>query len=395
MYVEHLVKEIFHPLKDKLRMDGSFWLNIGDTYCASSTKHQGGRRDEEFYGSDGGELFYSKTEKTITRPKGSYMIPFRMALALEADGWIVRQDNIWDKSDSSMPEPVTDRSVKAHEFVFQLLKNSDNKIFWTHRDHGGTRVAPSPDHVFEDLLFRQEYKEKPVEWSDEKIKCVDCNGTGIAQDAGEFFDERECDLCSGTGEIRRWRKVNLWRGHDYYYDYTAVQEPMKTSKEQYLRGGASIRANSSVDVINGRPVGPTSFLTYPGGRNLRSVWHIRTEQYPEAHFAVFAVKLIEIPIKAGSSEKGACGKCGAPYTRQLKRGETIETVGWEPTCECKAPIVPCVVFDPFLGSGTTAAVCRRLGRFGFGAEANPVYAKIARGRIAESMPPPIDVQSFF
>lgn len=141
-----------------------------------------------------------------------------------------------------------------------------------------------------------------------------------------------------------------------------------------------------------------------GGRNLRSVWKINPQPYRGAHFAVFPMRLPERCIKLGTSEHGACAACGAPFERVVERvvpeaprfEENVvpnntphqrfswdqqrvrdenppKTVGWEPTCKCKKGLAPCIVLDPFLGSGTTVAAAIGLLRSGFGIEINPAY----------------------
>lgn len=153
-------------------------------------------------------------------------------------------------------------------------------------------------------------------------------------------------------------------------------------------------------------------------RNQRNVWHLGPEPYAEAHFATFPTEIPRRAIKAGTSEKGCCAACGAPWVRVVERsgvvdgsargsrfdsGKTVARTGgdrtqrgdrtltvargWEPGCECGAGCVPCVVLDPFLGSGTTVAVARELGRFGVGCELNPEYAKLASERIGKAEKP--------
>ncbi len=150
------------------------------------------------------------------------------------------------------------------------------------------------------------------------------------------------------------------------------------------------------------------------GRNKRSVWPLPTEPYPDAHFATAPTALVEPCIKAGTSEKGCCPKCGAPWVRLTERTkdwrEDAETAvqsyvvgadnrnirpsnggmsrseyrdaGWRPSCACDAGApIPCTVLEPFLGSGTTALVADRLGRHAIGIELNPDYAEQARARI--------------
>ena len=118
---------------------------------------------------------------------------------------------------------------------------------------------------------------------------------------------------------------------------------------------------------------------------------LATQPYPGAHFATFPERLVAPCIKAGTSERGACPACGAPWVREVavkhlliqatnNRGKQDEvtgwnrdkwprmarigdTTGWRPSCECEAgDPVPCVVLDPFAGSGTTGVVAHKLGR---------------------------------
>ena len=113
------------------------------------------------------------------------------------------------------------------------------------------------------------------------------------------------------------------------------------------------------------------------GANLRNVWTIATHSFKDAHFATFPPKLVEPCIKAGTSERGVCGECGAPWTRQVdtvkggpvrtrnrrevygREPETASwipvrkyehtTTGWAPTCDHNADPVPATVLDCFAG----------------------------------------------
>jgi hypothetical protein len=133
------------------------------------------------------------------------------------------------------------------------------------------------------------------------------------------------------------------------------------------------------------------------------------------HFAAFPPDLPKICIQAGTSEKGCCPKCGAPYQRILERkrmvirrsgrrdvmGEqgrtqpsgTMEapaenmSIGWQPTCSCDAgPPAPCTVLDIFSGTGTTVMVALRLGRNGIGIELSEKYVAMSRERIIGDCP---------
>ena len=152
------------------------------------------------------------------------------------------------------------------------------------------------------------------------------------------------------------------------------------------------------------------------GRNIRSVWTITPKPFRGAHFATFPPALVERCVKAGTSERGCCPHCGKAWERVTDSGTYHEhlateqdrtrsmyghksilgearkrndlghrsqtTLGFRAACSCSAADpVPCVVLDPFIGSGTTAAVARSLGRDCIGIDLNPKYLTMARARV--------------
>jgi hypothetical protein len=164
---------------------------------------------------------------------------------------------------------------------------------------------------------------------------------------------------------------------------------------------------------------PGSVMSTGDKANKRSVWHVGTAGgYAGAHFATFPSGLIEPMILCGSSEYGCCDSCGSPWERvvDVVRGERdtsrggnclgkqsqnaegtgaeqkdvfmeikgATTLGWQPTCGCgtRSGVRPCVVIDPFIGSGTTCAVSLSLGRSSIGIDLNEQYLREhAVGRI--------------
>ena len=116
-YVAKLV-EVFREVRRVLRDDGTLWLNLGDSYAS-----QGGQRT---YGSSDGGVGRGPGTRRIgaadAKPKDLLGIPWRVAFALQADGWYLRQDIIWHKP-NPMPESVRDRCTKAHEYIFLLSKS--------------------------------------------------------------------------------------------------------------------------------------------------------------------------------------------------------------------------------------------------------------------------------
>lgn len=153
---------------------------------------------------------------------------------------------------------------------------------------------------------------------------------------------------------------------------------------------------------------PVDLLEFfePVEANKTDVFRISSAGYPGAHFATFPPKLIEPMILAGTSAHGRCTECGAPWRRVVERvavarqrpngigtdekmcsskalrendqqADWIEskTLGWEPGCGCDAEVAPCVVLDPFVGSGTTCATALKLGRRSVGIDLSEKYLR--------------------
>ena len=119
-YVENMVK-VFREVKRVLKHDGTVWLNLGDSYNGSG-KGAWDKTDVQK------EVYVPPKGTPVTRvkslkPKDLVGIPWRVAFALQADGWYLRQDIIWHKP-NPMPEPVTDRCTKSHEYIFLLTKSA-------------------------------------------------------------------------------------------------------------------------------------------------------------------------------------------------------------------------------------------------------------------------------
>jgi DNA modification methylase len=362
-YVTTMVN-VFREVKRVLRDDGTLWLNLGDCY------HGGGYANHKINGQewfDAADLDKRKSrQRDLIRsnpdlkPKDLVGLPWMVAFALRADGWYLRSDVIWSKP-NPMPESVRDRPTSAHEHVFLLTKQP--KYFYD-ADAVRTPIAASS-------IARLSQDVESQEGSHRANGGAKTNGTMKA--VGRLDKQR--------GHSRRHDGFNdRWDG---------------MSKEEQQANGA----------------------------NLRNVWNIATHAFSEAHFATFPPQLAETCIKAGTSEKGACSSCGAPWIRQIERvtgdlewagrseknktighsngGKSLnvgskadyyenkprnQTTGWAASCSCDAEIVPCVVLDIFGGSGTTGLVADRLGRDATLIELNPEYIAIGERRIAGDAP---------
>lgn len=426
-YVANMV-EVFREVWRVLRDDGTVWLNLGDSYAGSWGNYhptgQGGQRAKQTERWKRGAYDDKADWRPPTsgkfeglKPKDLVGVPWRIAFALQADGWYLRSDIIWSKP-NPMPESVTDRPTRAHEYVFLLSKSGESQ-FWTHRDRPGTRARPSPDYRWIDRANDDtETDKEPLNWRTERL----------------------------PDGAKRWARINLWQSHDYYYDADAIREPATGQNLHDLTGGkygppgqtthtgtrppasATFKREGSkrAQVIPGQSVGthrPDREHTFgpTGHRNRRTVWTIATEPTPYAHFATFPQALVEPCILAGTSPQ-ACPSCGAPWARvvgdpvpvegrgsgnlerkvatqgQMSRTNThlgyafpwqptsTPTTGWRPTCTCEDNdgSGQCVVLDPFGGSGTVGLVAARLGRRAVLCELSREYVEIMRKRLSGS-----------
>ena len=398
LWLQHEVL-IFREVKRVLRKDGTLFLNIGDAYA--TTPNGRSASDQKAAGGDD-RTFRDKPNSTIGgifKPKDRLLMPPRLAIALQEDGWWVRDEIIWHKL-NPMPSSVNDRTCPAHEMVYHLVKSP--RYFYDY-------VAIQEE--FADDRMGRDYKE-PDAWD---------TSTG-AGGHGDFHKE-------GRGKGRKASERN--------------------------RGGREDWFTKPNDID---PSGN-------GGKLKRSVWPLALEPFPDAHFATFPTKLIEPMILAGTSAKGCCVKCAAPWRRITEkffkvqqdapnsatrkaaqhdpgskwattgkgstRG-TVEhvTIGWYPTCKCfgvkplpdypeqpdkdapkeerlewkkasqkvfevrlamieataaKIKPIPATVLDPFGGAGTTGLVADMHGRNSILIELNPAYAKLARDRIRKEL----------
>lgn len=126
-YVERMVR-VFREVRRTLTDDGTCWINIGDSYAATTKGSDGTGKSTMGVSriEDNGQLFETPRRIVLTdgmKPKDLCGIPWRLAFALQADGWYLRSDIIWAKP-NPMPESVTDRPTKAHEYVFLLSKSA-------------------------------------------------------------------------------------------------------------------------------------------------------------------------------------------------------------------------------------------------------------------------------
>jgi DNA modification methylase len=124
--VERIV-QLAREIRRVLRKDGTFWLNLGDSYSSGNRKSYDSSVISATSGLRNSSAGCLRNTPGWAKPKDRLMVPARVAIALQADGWYLRDEIVWNKP-NPMPESVTDRTTKAHEFIY-LLTRSQNYFY--------------------------------------------------------------------------------------------------------------------------------------------------------------------------------------------------------------------------------------------------------------------------
>lgn len=331
---------VFRAVHRVLRNDGTLWINIGDSYNSSA-----GGYDET--GSRGATSMPSLGQGTMAavvkglgrrpaegmKPKDLIGIPWMLAFALRADGWYLRQDIIWHKP-NPMPESVTDRCTKAHEYLF-LLSKSKRYYF----DADAIKEARTSN---EDAAeFRGGcYTQGDIQNDSMGVRKVVGNRRVGGWAAGT---ESHTAIAHNQGE-RKPKSSGVGFGHGFDANpKPRVSESKRNTFARETKSTPGEHGQKPQHRVNREAV------EYSGTRNKRSVWTVATQPFKQAHFATFPEALIQPCILAGSRPGDA-------------------------------------VLDPYMGAGTTAVVCERLGRRWIGCELNPAYAAMAKVRIRNTQP---------
>lgn len=322
-FIQKLV-EVFREVRRVLRSDGTAWVNMGDGYASAGNGPQGDKGQCK-RPKNTKKAEYEQRRSTITagfKPKDLIGQPWMLAFALRADGWYLRSDIIWSKP-NPMPESVTDRPTKAHEYIF-LLTRSD-KYFY------------DAEAIREDASEAQSGR--------------------ISQKRGEFSGKSEA--MEGRNAFRaiveKRNKRTVWEiATEPYPEAHFATFPTELVKPCILAGTSAHGVCAEC-----------------GGPWKREVNKTRTFESGSG--------------RSGNMPAGKNGAHlqGGGETKDIRRGPCIstETIGWTPTCKHKADRIPATVLDPFSGSATTGYVALGLGRSYIGIDLNKKYLELAKKRL--------------
>lgn len=335
-YVARLV-DVFREVRRVLRDDGTTWLNLGDSYAANRSYQVPSTKGGPKHGPGQSAGGAGSTVPDGLKPKDLIGIPWRVAFALQADGWYLRQDIIWHKP-NPMPESVRDRCTKAHEYVFLLSKGP--KYYFDHEavqepaENAGKRVS----------LGAKSFSKGQAAGAG-----VEASGNGLQ----DFYD---------VPPTRNRRSVWTVTTKPYKGAHFATFPPELI--EPCILAGAPERCCATCGAPHARIVekgAPDLAHQRACGGDVNGGYR-GTSQKAYADAKSQDASATKARILAGMVER--------------------ETVSWAPTCGCEAGApVGGVVLDPFGGSGTTAGVALKHGRNAILCELNHNYDMLIDARV--------------
>lgn len=415
-YIEKIVAG-FREIRRVLRKDGTVWLNLGDSYATHGgpQKNQTVAKDSSYKWEDGEA---QKSRKDITygvKTKDLIMMPHRVALALQADGWWVRMDIVWAKP-NPMPESVTDRPTKSHEYIFLLTKSA--KYFYDadavrEKDSGQSGLSvnfkrETKDHIIPNQNKKQHRLDrKPTEstggrnlrsvWT---IATQACSFAHFATFPEELVNrcilagtaETACGICGAPYK----REVELTE--EYKNLVTKREKPNTDKLGIYLRESRK-KLNMAQNEVSIRFPSKSGGLTgcvsnWESGKNVPTA-----EQWKILKGILGLNNDFDKEIENWWNLKGSgawsngynlneklVNRQGTGHPSQVP--QKYKTLAFWPSCEHDYfPIMDatgkCVVLDPFGGTNTVGFRAQEMGRNWISIELNPKYEKYGSTRTAQ------------
>jgi len=316
-YLANMV-QVFREVWRVLRDDGTVWCNMGDGYNGSG----GAGGDYALGGLKDGQPKYPGHHAANLKPKDLMMMPARLALALQADGWYLRSEIVWLKK-SPMPESVRDRPTTATEKIYLLAKRA--RYYY---DADAVREKTGTEMTLD------EYTKKTSPGATWK-------SGGISMNAGQHKKDGGQSHPSGRNQWNYW-------------------------------------------LLSPEPCKFAHFATFPTEIPRRAIKAGTSAHGVCSACGAPWVRMVEKDfISTSTGRKNITGQEFMNGWDGVPRGSIkTTTLGWQPSCTCAADVIPATVLDPFAGSGTTGVVTRELGRRFVGLDLSYTYLHdIARKRL--------------
>ena len=329
-YVDKMVS-VFREVRRVLRDDGTVWLNLGDSYAGggrnsgNAVENTSAKQQTQIHSMHSGPSVVPQGLK----PKDLCGIPWRVAFALQSDGWYLRSDIIWSKP-NPMPESVTDRPTKAHEYLFLLTKSA---------------------RYFYDADAIREENQGDSGW--EKQRQV------------------------GTAKTRKEEKTT---------GYNNRGRADKTRQET-MESNPAGRNKRSVWEITTQPFPEAHFAVMPTKLVEPCVLAGTSKEGQCVECGAVWERVVEKAEPIGRRDNGNGDRFVDKGMWSGRAGERdLKTIGWQPTCICNTNTEPHTVLDPFCGSGTVGVVALRHGRRFIGIDLSEEYCEMAKQRIDGDCP---------
>jgi len=340
-YVAKLV-EVFREVKRVLRSDGVCFVNIGDSYHNLRTHKDGAVPINTIHiGSSRANVkTFSQTNRNHKIPgiknKDLLLVPERLAIGLQDDGWYVRSRIAWVKN-SCMPESITDRPTSAWEHIWMITKNE--KYFW---DKEGV-AEPATN------------SGKIVSLGPKSFSKGQAAGAGISPSGNGVKDTY---TVPPTRNIRNWWLINPKPFKGAHFACFPPEIPTRAIKAATSERGCCPHCRKSWERIIEKGEPNKEHQTLCGADSTGGYGGKATKDYENAQDP------------------------SATKARILEGMVIKKTIGWKPTCDCPPhEPIPSIVLDPFSGAGTTLLACKELGRDGVGIELNADYVTLSEKRI--------------
>jgi len=315
-YIGELV-DVFREVRRVLRPDGSAWLNLGDSYAQTGSGQSKGSYKESTDAPDPrGEKFSRKNKM---------LVPHRVAIALQDDGWVVRNDVTWVKP-NPMPSSVKDRLNTTTQQVFHL--------------------TPKPDYWYDLDAIREEHAEV----SHERMKQGATNHETTWGMNDDFDEDKLCHPAGkNPGDVFEVTTKPFPEAHFAVYPPELCEKPIKATC-------------------------PPTVCAACGSPYEREVERESIEDAGRSDDAQY--------VQSGTrEEKDAHRQLGGNYQGALENRD-VEMKGWQQTCDCDTDATEAgIALDPFAGAGTTALVAKDLGRRFVGIDLNDEYVAMAQKRL--------------